>query len=81
MPPDFFNFFLQVEDVKTVLERSQKPNAKPMKITECLVGDETGTIILPARNEQGEDDRKQISILLPPLPTTFANFSISRLAK
>lgn len=30
-------------------------SARPNRIAECLVGDETGSIIFTARNEQGAD--------------------------
>ena len=42
--------------VKTVSTRGGRPTvlaARPSRIAECLVGDETGTIIFTARNEQG----------------------------
>lgn len=42
--------------VKAVGNRVGRPSvlaAKPPRIAECLVGDETGTIVFTARNEQG----------------------------
>lgn len=44
---------------KTVLQKGRPgaaaagPAAKPTKIAECLIGDETGCILFTARNEQG----------------------------
>jgi ssDNA-binding replication factor A large subunit len=45
---------LQVVEVKPVIERAAKQGGKIQKIAECLLGDETGTIIFSARNEQGK---------------------------
>jgi hypothetical protein len=43
---------------KTVLQKGRPgavagPAARPTKIAECLIGDETGCILFTARNEQG----------------------------
>lgn len=43
----------QVLDQKTVIDRPTRSGGKPTKIVECLVGDNTGTIIFSARNDQG----------------------------
>lgn len=47
---------LQVVDAKVVLNRvgSRIVGNTPNRIAECTVGDETGVIVLTARNEQGE---------------------------
>jgi len=46
---------VKVLTAKTVLQkgRAASANLRQTKIAECLVGDETGTIIFAARNEQG----------------------------
>lgn len=44
---------LQVVEVKPVIERAAKQGGKTQKIAECVLGDETGTVIFSARNEQG----------------------------
>ncbi len=36
-----------------VLTRAKGPKGTPLKVAECLVGDESGIIIFTARNEQG----------------------------
>jgi replication factor A1 len=43
---------------KTVLQKARAgagpgPVAKPTRIAECLIGDETGCVLFTARNEQG----------------------------
>lgn len=43
---------------KTVLQKGRPgaaagPVARPTRIAECLIGDETGCILFTARNEQG----------------------------
>lgn len=44
---------LQVVDSKVVVDKPARGPLKPQKVAECTVGDETGTILLTARNEQG----------------------------
>lgn len=48
-----FTIGIQVVDAKVVLDRKGKDGASS-KISECIVGDATGTIVFKARNEQGE---------------------------
>lgn len=46
----------KVLSANTVLQKgrpSSSQNLRPTLIAECLIGDETGTIIFTARNEQG----------------------------
>lgn len=45
---------VKVVSAKTVLQkgRSASLNPRPTRIAECVIGDETGTIIFTARNEQ-----------------------------
>lgn len=49
---------VKVVNTKMVLQRGggrpMGPQARQMRIAECLVGDETGIIIFTARNDQGE---------------------------
>ncbi|KAL6784713.1 hypothetical protein ACKKBF_B02915 [Auxenochlorella protothecoides x Auxenochlorella symbiontica] len=45
---------VKVVDVKTVLDKAPRPNGRTQKVAECLIGDETGTILFTARNEQVE---------------------------
>ncbi|WZZ19246.1 hypothetical protein YC2023_112335 [Brassica napus] len=48
---------VKVISTKTVMQRGggrpSGPQARQMRIAECLVGDETGIIIFTARNDQG----------------------------
>lgn len=46
---------VKVVDSKMIMQkgRSDGPQARQMRIAECLVGDETGMIVFTARNEQG----------------------------
>lgn len=44
---------LQVVEVKPATDRPAKHGGKAQKTAECVVGDETGTILFTARNEQG----------------------------
>ena len=44
---------LQVVDAKVVVDKPARGPLKPQKVAECTVGDETGVILLTARNEQG----------------------------
>lgn len=49
------NLVVKVVSAKTVLRKGRPdgPQVNQMRIAECLVGDETGTILFTARNEQG----------------------------
>lgn len=49
------NLAVKVVSAKTVLQKGRPdgPQVRQMRISECLVGDETGTIVFTARNEQG----------------------------
>lgn len=40
--------------VQVVVDRARGPKGQPLKVAECIVGDETGTIVFTARNEQGK---------------------------
>lgn len=46
---------VKVVESKMVVQKGRPdgPHVRQMRIAECLVGDETGTIIFTARNEQG----------------------------
>ncbi|CAL5325725.1 unnamed protein product [Camellia sinensis] len=48
------NLILKVVSSKTVLQKGRPdgPQVRQMRIAECLVGDETGTIVFTARNDQ-----------------------------
>ena len=47
---------VKVVDSKMVLQKKRPdgPQVRQMRIAECLVGDETGMILVTARNEQGK---------------------------
>lgn len=49
------NLVVKVVSSKMVLQKGRPdgPQVRQMRIAECLVGDETGTILFTARNEQG----------------------------
>lgn len=44
---------LQVLDAKIVVDKPARGSLKAQRVAECTVGDETGTILFTARNEQG----------------------------
>ena len=50
---------VKVVNAKMVLQKGRPdgPQARQMRIAECLVGDETGMIIFTARNDQGKFQR------------------------
>ena len=43
----------QVVQAQIVVDRPRGPKGQPLKVAECIVGDESGTIVFTARNEQG----------------------------
>jgi hypothetical protein len=43
----------QVVKAQIVVDRPRGPKGQPIKVAECIVGDETATIVFTARNEQG----------------------------
>ncbi|WIA39045.1 hypothetical protein OEZ86_005189 [Tetradesmus obliquus] len=43
---------VQVVKAQVVVDRARGPKGQPLKVAECIVGDETGTIVFTARNEQ-----------------------------
>jgi len=45
---------LQVIDSKLVVDKPARGALKPQRVAECTVGDESGCVLLTARNEQGE---------------------------
>lgn len=49
------NLVVKVLSSKMVLQKGRPdgPQVNQMRIAECLVGDETGTVLFTARNEQG----------------------------
>ncbi|GAB4849184.1 hypothetical protein Ancab_003994 [Ancistrocladus abbreviatus] len=49
------NLTVKVVSSKMVLQKG-KPDVRPMQIAECLIGDETGTIVFTARNDQACND-------------------------
>ena len=53
--------------------RPSGPQARQMRIAECLVGDETGIIIFTARNNQGQNT---IHIETPLCPWPLSNFTL-----
>jgi hypothetical protein len=47
-------FHAQVIEAKLVATRQGRPGTQPSRIAECLVGDDSGVMVLTARNDQGE---------------------------
>ena len=49
------NLTVKVVSTKMILQKGRPdgPQVRQMRIAECIVGDETGTIVFTARNEQG----------------------------
>ncbi|EYU34712.1 hypothetical protein ABFS83_11G122300 [Erythranthe nasuta] len=60
------NLVVKVVTAKTVLRkgRPDAPQVNQMRIAECLVGDETGTILFTARNEQVEMMKADATVIL-----------------
>ncbi|XP_072980939.1 uncharacterized protein At4g28440-like [Typha angustifolia] len=57
---------VKVVDSKMVLQKSRPnaPQARQMRIAECLVGDETGIIVFTARNEQVDLMKTGMTVIL-----------------
>ncbi|KAG0454603.1 hypothetical protein HPP92_023895 [Vanilla planifolia] len=57
---------VKVVDSKTVLQKGKAASAhlRQTRIAECLVGDETGTIIFTARNEQVDLMKPSATVIL-----------------
>ena len=45
---------MQVTDAKVVVNRPKGPKGNGLRVAECLVGDQTGIIVLTVKNEQGK---------------------------
>ncbi|OAY72672.1 uncharacterized protein At4g28440-like [Ananas comosus] len=62
---------VKVVDSKMIMQkgRSDGPQARQMRIAECLVGDETGMIVFTARNEQ-------VDLMKPGTTVTLRNAKI-----
>ncbi|KAF7134737.1 uncharacterized protein At4g28440-like [Rhododendron vialii] len=60
------NLTVKVVSAKTVLQKGRPdgPQVRQMRISECLVGDETGTIVFTARNEQVELMQTDATVIL-----------------
>ncbi|KAL7094829.1 hypothetical protein ACP275_11G129200 [Erythranthe tilingii] len=60
------NLVVKVVTAKTVLRKGRldAPQVNQMRIAECLVGDETGTILFTARNEQVEMMKADATVIL-----------------
>ncbi len=43
----------QVVGAKLVHTRQGRPGAAPTRIAECLIGDDSGVMVITARNDQG----------------------------
>lgn len=54
---------MKVIDVSVLVTKTLN-NGKTMKVAECTVGDDTGTILFSARNEQLDIAKKGESIVL-----------------
>lgn len=50
------NVNVKIVSTKMVLQkgRADGPQARQLRISECIVGDETGVIVFTARNDQGK---------------------------
>lgn len=46
------NLHVKVVESKVVVDRQRGPKGQPLKVAECIVGDQTATIVFTARNEQ-----------------------------
>jgi len=46
------NLYVKVVEAKVVMDRAKGPRGAPLKLAECIVGDETGSIVFTAKNEQ-----------------------------
>eukprot|EP00879_Flechtneria_rotunda_P003093 GHRR01003314.1.p1 GENE.GHRR01003314.1~~GHRR01003314.1.p1 ORF type:complete len:137 (+),score=24.79 GHRR01003314.1:486-896(+) len=48
------NLHVKVVKSQIVVDRPRGPKGQPLKVAECIVGDQSGTIVFTARNEQVE---------------------------
>eukprot|EP00878_Enallax_costatus_P002262 GHUV01002436.1.p3 GENE.GHUV01002436.1~~GHUV01002436.1.p3 ORF type:complete len:137 (+),score=27.79 GHUV01002436.1:141-551(+) len=48
------NLRVKVDKATVVVDRPRGPKGQPIKVAECIVGDESGSIVFTARNEQVE---------------------------
>lgn len=58
-----------------IMDRPRGPRGGTSKLSECLVGDETGVIIFSAKNDQGESTHLQavaVALLRAPHTSTCA---------
>lgn len=46
------NLHVKVVKAQVVVDRPRGPKGQPLKVAECIVGDETAVIVFTARNEQ-----------------------------
>lgn len=60
------NLTVKVVSAKMVLQKGRPdgPQLRPMKIAECLVGDETGVIVFTARNDQVDMMKPDTTVIL-----------------
>lgn len=58
------NLVVKVVEARGLMEKSNRPGGQPQKVAECLLGDETGVILLTARRDQVEHMRKGAYVAL-----------------
>ncbi|KAI5079285.1 hypothetical protein GOP47_0004764 [Adiantum capillus-veneris] len=60
------NLVVKVLNAKQVMQKSRfdAPQRTPLRLAECLVGDETAVIVFPARNEQVDVMQEGATVIL-----------------
>lgn len=54
------NLRVKVDKATIVVDRPRGPKGQPLKVAECIVGDESGSMVFTARNEQGGSPRRDL---------------------
>ena len=49
-----------------MLNKPRGPKGTPLRVAECIVGDETGIVVFTARNEQGRSFKSLLDIKQQP---------------
>ena len=63
---------LQVVEAKVVTEKAERVGRQPVKVTEALLGDETGVVVATIRREQGARVLRRQGTPAPSLPPATA---------
>lgn len=58
------NLIVKVLKADPVLPKTRPVNHRPTRIAECLIGDDTATILFTARNDQGNNNNNNVGCYL-----------------